>query len=135
MASFVKFYPFVEALAEKKHDLSTDTLKIALTNVAPALTNSQLSNITEISYTYCSSRTLNVSSSSQTSGVYSLILDDITLTASGGVVGPFRYLVIYNDTSLNDLLIGYTDYGSSITMADGEYITIDFNASGLFSIQ
>ena len=134
MASFVKFYPFVEALAEKKHDLGTDTLKVALTNVAPSLTNSQLSNITEISYTDCSSRTLNVSSSTQSSGVYSLVLDDITLTSSG-TVGPFRYIVFYNDTSVNDLLIGYTDYGSSITMADGEYILIDFNASGLFSIQ
>jgi hypothetical protein len=134
MASFVKFYPFVEALAEKKHDLGSDTLKVALTNVAPALTNSQLSDITEISYTDCSSRDLNVSSSTQSAGVYSLVLDDITLTSSG-VVGPFRYIVFYNDTSVNDLLIGYTDYGSSITMADGEYILIDFNASGLFSIQ
>ena len=134
MASFVKFYPFVEALAEKKHDLGSDSLKVALTNVAPSLTNSQLSNITEISYTDCSSRDLNVSSSTQSSGVYSLVLDDITLTSSG-VVGPFRYIVFYNDTSVNDLLIGYTDYGSSITMADGEYILIDFNASGLFSIQ
>jgi hypothetical protein len=135
MASFVKFYSFVGALPEAKHNLSTDTLKIALTNVAPALTNSQLSNITEISYTNCSSRTLTVSSSSQSSGVYSLVLNDITLTASAGTVGPFRYLVIYNDTSTNDLLIGYTDYGSSITLADGEYITIDFSSSGLFSIQ
>lgn len=135
MASFVKFYSFAEALAEKKHDLSSDTLKIALTNVAPALTNTQLSNITEISYTYCSSRVVNQASSSQSSGVYSLVLDDITLTASGGSVGAFRYLVIYNDTSTNDLLIGYTDYGSSITLADGEYITVDFSSSGLFSIQ
>jgi hypothetical protein len=134
MASFVKFYPFVEALAEKKHDLGSDSLKIALTNVAPSLTNSQLSDITEISYTDCSSRDLNVSSSTQSAGVYSLVLDDITLTSSG-TVGPFRYIVFYNDTSVNDLLIGYTDYGSSITMADGEYILIDFNASGLFSIQ
>lgn len=135
MASFVKFYPFVEALAEKKHDFSTDTLKIALTNVAPALTNSQLSNITQISYTYCSDRTLITTSSSQTSGVYNLVLDDITLIASGGAVGPFRYIVIFNETSVNDLLIGYSDYGQNITLADGEYITIDFNASGLFSIQ
>jgi hypothetical protein len=135
MASFVKFYPFVEALAEKKHDFSTDTLKVALTNVAPALTNSQLSNITQISYTYCSDRTLITTSSSQTSGVYNLVLDDITLTASGGAVGPFRYIVIFNETSTNDLLIGYSDYGQNITLADGEYITIDFNASGLFSIQ
>ena len=135
MASFVKFYSFVEALAEKKHDLGADTLKVALTNVAPSLSNTQLSDITEISYTYASSRTLTVNSSSQTSGVYSLVLQDLTISASGGSVGAFRYLVVYNDTSLNDLIIGYTDYGSSITLADGEYITIDFNASGLFSIQ
>lgn len=135
MASFVKFYSFVEALAEKKHDLGADTLKVALTNVAPALSNTQLSNISEVSYTYASSRTLTVTSSSQTSGVYSLVLQDLTISASGGSVGAFRYLVVYNDTSVNDLLIGYTDYGSSITLADGEYITIDFNASGLFSIQ
>lgn len=135
MASFVKFYPFVEALAEKKHDLGADTLKVALSNVAPALTNSQLSNITQISYTYCSDRTLTTTSSSQTSGVYNLVLTDLTLTASGGAVGPFRYIVIFNETSTNDLLIGYSDYGQSITLADGEYILIDFNASGLFSIQ
>lgn len=134
MASFIKFYPFVEALAEKKHDFSTDTLKVALTNVAPALTNSQLSNITEISYTNCSDRTLITNSSSQSGGVYNLVLDDLTLTASGSV-GPFRYIVIFNETSTNDLLIGYSDYGQSITLADGEYILIDFNASGLFSIQ
>lgn len=135
MASFVKFYSFVEALAEKKHDLGADTLKVTLTNVAPALSNTQLSNISEVSYTYASSRTLTVTSSSQSSGVYSLVLQDLTISASGGSVGAFRYLVVYNDTSVNDLLIGYTDYGSSITLADGEYITIDFNASGLFSIQ
>lgn len=135
MASFIKFYSFVEALAEKKHDLSTDTLKIALTNTSPLLTNTQLSNITEISYTYCSSRVLSVASSSQASGVYSLVLNDITLTASGGSVGVFRYLVIYNDTSVGDLLIGYTDYGIPITLADGEYISIDFSGSGLFTIQ
>lgn len=135
MASFVKFYPFVEALAEKKHDLGADTLKVALTNVAPALTNSQLSNITQISYTYCSDRTITTTSSSQSGGIYNLVLTDLTLTASGGAVGPFRYIVIFNETSVNDLLIGYSDYGQSITLADGEYILIDFNASGLFSIQ
>jgi hypothetical protein len=135
MASFVKFYSFVEALAEKKHDLGADTLKVALTNVAPALTNSQLSNITEISYTNCSDRTLITTSSSQSGGIYNLVLTDLTLTASAGSVGPFRYIVIFNETSTNDLLIGYSDYGQSITLADGEYILIDFNASGLFSIQ
>lgn len=134
MASFVKFYSFVEAMAEKKHDLQNDLLKVALTNSAPSLSNTQLSNITEVSYTNCSSRDLTATSS-QTNGVYSLVLTDLTLTASGGSVGAFRYIVIYNDTSTNDLLIGYMDYGSSITLADGEFLDIDFNPSGLFTIQ
>ena len=131
MATFNKFQSFVEALAEKKHDLSSDTLKVALCAAAnaPVNTNTVLANLTEISYTYCSARTLTISSSAQTSGTYKLVLADLALTASGGSVGPFRYIVIYNDTAANDELIGWYDYGSEITLADGESLTIDFNAT------
>lgn len=129
MAAFVKFQPFVEKLAEKAHNLGSDTLKVALTNSAPSAANGVLADITEISYTYCSARAPTISSSAQTSGTYKLVLADLTLTASGGTVGPFRYVVIYNDTATNDELIGYYDYGSSITLADGESILLDFDAS------
>ena len=126
MASFTKFNSFVEAVAEKKHDLGADQLVVALTNTAPSATNSTLSDITEITYTNCSSRNVTTTSSSQTGGTYSLVLTDLTLTASGGTVGPFRYVVLYNDTATNDELVGSYDYGSSITMADGETFEIDF---------
>lgn len=125
MATFTKFNSFVEALAEKVHNLGSDTLTVALTNTAPVATNTVLANITQISYTGLSSRVLTVSASSQTSGTYSLVVSDLTLTASGSV-GPFRYVVIYNDTATNDELIGYYDYGSSITLASGETFTVDF---------
>lgn len=129
MASFNKFNSFVEAEAEKVHNLGSDTLKIALTNSAPAAGNTVLANITEVSYAFCSSRTLTTSASSQSSGTYKLVVDDLVLTASGGVVGPFRYVVMYNDTASNDELIGWWDYGTSLTLQDTETLTLDFSAA------
>ena len=131
MATFNKFNSFSEALAEKVHNLGSDQLTVALTNSAPLATNTILANITEISYTNCSTRNITTVSSSQTSGTYTLALTDLVLTASGGSVGPFRYVVVYNNTATNDELIGWVDYGSSITLADTETLTIDFAASTL----
>lgn len=132
MATFTKFNSFVEALAEKVHNLGSDTLTVALTNTAPTASNTQLSDITEISYTNCSSRVITISSSAQSSGTYKLVLADLTLTASGGTVGAFRYVVVYNDTATNNELIAYYDYGSSITMNDTETFLIDFDGSAGF---
>lgn len=131
MATFNKFNSFSEALAEKVHNLGSDQLTVALTNTAPVATNTVLTNITEISYTNCSTRNITTVSSTQTSGTYTLVLTDLVLTASGGSVGPFRYVVVYNNTATNDELIGWVDYGSSITLADTETLTIDFAASTL----
>ena len=128
MATFNKFNSFVEAVAEKTHNLGSDQMKVALTNTAPVATNTVLANITEVSYTNCSSRNVTTASSSQTSGTYTQVLTDLTLTASGGSVGPFRYVVLYNDTAASDELIGWWDYGSSITLADTETLLIDFSA-------
>ena len=127
MAAYNKFNSLVADLANKVHNLGSDTLKMALTNVAPAATNTVLANITEISYTNCSARTITTTSSTQTSGLYKLVLADLVLTASGAV-GPFRYLVLYNDTAVSDQLIGYYDYGSAITLQTGDTFTIDFSS-------
>src|SRR5689334_16571343 len=129
MASFVKFFAFVEAMAEKKHNLGSDTLKVALSNTAPSQSNAILTDITEISYTNYSSRTVTVSASSQTSGTYKLVCNDLTLTISGGAGAGFRYVILYNDTATNDDLIGYYDRGSTLTPADGDTFLIDFDGS------
>ena len=137
MASYNKFSSFVEALAEKVHNLGSDQLAVALcaTANAPVASNTQLSNLTQISYTNLSSRNLTTSASSQTSGTYKLVINDLVLTASGGSVAPFQYVVIYNDTATNKELIAWFDYGSALTLASGETLTLDFDATnGLLQI-
>lgn len=128
MTTFVVFNSFKEAMPEKVHNLGSDTLKWMLTNTAPSLSNSVKADITEISagfgYT-AGGATATVSSSSQTGGTYSLVLATTTFTAAGGSIGPFRYVVLYNDTATNDELIGYLDYGTSYTLPDTQSFPIN----------
>lgn len=128
MAAFNKFNSFVEAVAEKVHNLGSDSLKIALTNTVPVSSNTVLANITEISYTNLSARVPTILSSAQTSGTYKLILADLVLTASG-VVPQFRYVVLYNDTATNDELIGWWDKGTAVDMISTDTFTCDFDGT------
>lgn len=139
MASYNKFQIFPEDLAEKIHSLAADTLKIMLTNSAPVATNTVKANLTEISagngYT-AGGTAASITSSGHTTGTYKLVLGDVVFTASGGTIGPFRYATLYNDTPTSnsqganaDPLIAWWDYGSSITLADGESFTVDFDGT------
>jgi len=138
MATFNKINDFV-VNAVHNMDLESDQITVALSNTAPSAEspnpttdgNGILGNVTEVSYTNCSTRNVTTSSSSQSSGTYKLVLADLTLTASGGDVGPFRYVYIYNDTVATpaDPLIGYYDYGLSLTLNDGDSFTLDFSAT------
>ncbi len=132
MATFTEINAFVEDVAEKVHNLGSDQLVIALTNTAHTSTWDRLSDLTQVSYTNLSSRNITTSLSAQTSGTYKLVLTDLVLTSSGGTTGPFRYIYVYNDTSTNDKLIAYYDYGSSLTLQDGETFTIDFDGTNGF---
>lgn len=142
MASFTKVNDFVVNLANAM-DMNADTFKVALSNTDPTSGtsvvtdgNGVLANCTEISYTNLSARTLQNVTSTQTSGTYKLSADDLVLTASGGSVAPFRYVVIYNDTPTSpaDPIVGYYDYGSSLTLNDGDTFTIDIGANGILTL-
>jgi len=133
MATFNKYNCFVENLAEKVHNLQSDTLKVALTNTAPTAADTVWNTtvypapVAANGYT-AGGNSLTVSSSSQTSGTYKLVIADTVFTATSGGIGPFRYVVLYNSTA-SGAVIGYYDYGSSITLADTETFTVDFDAT------
>lgn len=145
MAAFNKFNCFVENVAEKKHDLGADTLKVFLTNTAPnASTHTAYDGVTgttgpaEIAagngYT-ATGNAASVTSSAQTAGTYKLVLADPATWTATGSVGPFRYAVLYNSTSAGKELIGWWDYGSSITLASGETFKVDFDpTSGVLTL-
>ena len=139
MAVFNKFSSFVEALAEGAHNLGSNVLKIMLTDSAPLATNTVKANLTDISAGngYPAGGTaVTITASSQTYGLYKLVGNDVVFTASGGSIGPFRYAALYNDTATNDELIGWWDYGASITLLAGETLTVDLDAvNGILTIQ
>jgi hypothetical protein len=129
VATYNKFQAWAETMVEGAN-LASDQFVIALTNTAPVATNSVLTDITQITYTNLSSRNVTTTSSSQASGTYTLVLADLVMTASGAV-GPFRYVVLFDDTVAGDPLVGWWDYGSSITMANGETFTVDFTGAAI----
>jgi len=108
--------------------LGSDQLVVALTASAPVATNTVLTDLTQVSYTNLSSRNITTSTSAQTSGTYKLVCNDLTLTATG-TVATFRYVVLYNDTATNDELIGWYDYGSNVSLVNGDSFQINFDDS------
>ena len=124
-------------------DLDADQFAVALSNTAPGAEGTDptgdgdgvLANVTEVAYTFCSSRNLTLASSGQTGGTYAIDFNNLVLTAGGGSVGPFRYVYVYDDTPAApaDPLVAYFDYGDNITLLDTEFLNVNINASGLYT--
>lgn len=142
MVAFNKFNCFCQDVANKQHDLktgTTDVYKVYLTNATPVATNTVYNTPADLStangYT-AGGTTIGTITGSQTSGVFTFIGGtDPSWTASGGSIGPFRYLVLYNSSNASKPLIGYWDYGSSLTLTSGNIFTLDLDqVSGVFTI-
>ncbi|MGE3840040.1 MAG: hypothetical protein AB7I50_00490 [Vicinamibacterales bacterium] len=139
MASYQKFQQFAEDLCKKVHDLHTDTLKVYLSNAVPsASADAVFADLAEISagsgYTAGGEDVQN--SVSETTGTATVAAVDVTWTASGGPIGPFQYVALYNDTPTSpaDPLIAWWDYGAALTLNDGESFTVDFGSNSLFTL-
>lgn len=136
--SWVLFDAFKADVANGVHNLGSDTLKIMLTNTAPSKANDgQKSEITEIAagngYT-AGGTAATVSTSTQTSGTYSLVIDTVTFTAAGGSIADWRYAVLYNDTAATDELIACYDYGETYTITDGSSFPFLTNSNGVIQL-
>ncbi len=128
MATYVKFQNFVEDLGNGVHDLTTDVVKVYLTNATPNVaTNTVKADLAEITAQngYPAGGTDVQNTWVEATGTATMDGTNVVFTASGGSFGPFRYLVLYNDTQTSpaDPLIGYYDYGSSVSVNDGETLT------------
>lgn len=131
MATFNKFQDFSQQLTEGTQNFGTDVYKIALSNSAPVATNTVLANITQITATngYVSGGNTTTVTVSETTGTTTVSGTQVVFTASGGSIGPFRYVVLYNDTTTSPSkpLVGWWDYGSAVTLADTETFTVKFS--------
>jgi hypothetical protein len=140
MATFTKFNKFNVQLGTKCYDFSADTLKFALTNTAPTAASdtgflpgsSHPPPASANGYT-SGGHAATIASWSESGGTTTLACTtDVVITATAGGIGPFRYVILYDDTTTTpvaDPLIGYWDYGSSISLLVGETFTIDVTAS------
>lgn len=137
MAAYNKLNATVADLANKVHNLGSDTLKWMLTNVAPVAANAVKADITEIAAGngyVAGGPTVTITGSTQVGGAYKLVGNDSVLTASGAI-GPFRYAVLYNSTPAAGPLIGWWDYGASISLANLETFTLDLDqVNGILSL-
>ena len=139
MAAYNKFNQFTKDLVGAVHNFDSNTFKVMLTNTSPVSTNTVKANLTEITAGngYTAGGTTTTITTSTSTGTAKVTASDVVFTASGGSVGPFRYAVLYNDTSTSpaDPLIAWWDYGSSITLNDTETLTVDFDGTnGIFTI-
>ena len=153
MATFTKINSWVENWANAGVDLNGDTLQLAFSNTAPATdvvqdatgtTNGVLGSVTQIAYTNWTDdltvdRVLTAGSitSAHSSGTHTLdYTADIVITASGGAIATWQYIYLFDQTIATpvDPLICYWDHGSGIALGDGDSATLQFNASGIFTL-
>jgi hypothetical protein len=136
MPTFTRFNQFIEDVFKKKHDFSADTFKYLLTNTAPSLGNTVKTDITEIAngngYT-AGGTVLGGVTAEQVAGVLTVTANDVIIAAAGGSMAAWRYLAVFNDTSVGDLLVGYADRGSAITLGAGESETMDFTTGTMLT--
>lgn len=142
MAIFNKFQDFVEQLGLAVHNLSAHVLTVALTDTLPLNTQVSRNDTDHPPPTNTNGYPVGGENTTPTwaeaAGIAKLVCTDVVFTAAGGLLGPFRYPILYNNsaTSPIDAVIGWWDYGASVTLNDTETFTVDFDPTlGVLTLQ
>jgi hypothetical protein len=130
MAAFNKIESFVGQLGLAAHNLNTHTLNVYLSNAAPSTSaDDNKADIAEITNQNGYTAPIDTQNTyAEATGTGTLTGTKCVVTATGAV-GPFQYVPIYNDTHASDALVGWWDYGSPLTLANGETFSVKFNNS------
>ena len=139
MAAFNKFNQFVQDLAIGVHNLNTDALKVMFTDVAPVATNKVKADISEIAVGngyVIGGFQANFVSGGDVAGLYKLILAQVSVTAVGGSIAQFRYVVLYNSRPAAGPLVGFWDFGAEVNLTNGNTFTVNLDqVNGVLTVQ
>jgi len=140
VAPIVKYNLFIDELSKAGHNLATAVFKAALTNTAPGAAdtvwNTTVAPPPAAANGYpAGGNTLTTSSAAAVAGAFKLVLADTVCTATAGGIGPFRYVIVYNSSAGNKV-VAKIDNGASVTLADTDTFTSDFDATnGFLTVQ
>lgn len=133
MATQNKYQDYVEKLLSAIHNwlAAGHTFKAALHSDAPVnASDDELADLTQVTGTGYTAGGEDIQNDmSEASGTATVTAVDVTWTAGAADWGAFRYVSIHNDTSTTDKLVSNFDYGSNLTLGNGETFTLDFGAS------
>lgn len=133
MSSYNKFDVTTKDLVDGKHNFASDTFKLMLSNTLPTSSNAVKADITEISAGggYSAGGTAVTMTVSTSSGTAKVTATNTSLTCTSSTIGPFRYLVIYNDTQASPVkpLVCWYDYGSALTLNNGDTVNYSFDGT------
>lgn len=134
MATYNKFEDFAEQVLTAIHNFTAagHVFKVYLSNATPSASlDAVKADLAEITAQngYPAGGTDVQNTLSETGGTATVAGTDVVFTAAGGSFGPFQYVVLYNDTAASDNLVAWWDYGSAISINNGETFTVDFGAS------
>lgn len=129
-----KFYCLATDRDLGRHNFRNDEIAVMLTNSEPQRTWETPADVPEIPAVngyVAGGFALTKKQFRSVRGVNNLLVSPLVITASGGEIGPFRWLVIYNKTA--GRLMSFVDYGGEDEIAPGQALTIDFGLNGVHS--